>query len=352
MTISNQALAGLLCLSLGCSGASAQQPSVAAQSIVEIVPVGTAGGPPIQVDRSEPATLIRVNDQFYLFDCGIGTVRRLARAGIPTTKIKALFFTHQHPDHNMDLAALLSDRLFGLGLGRPAVPLEVYGPPGTQRLVDAAAHFVDAAFETFAAEGWGKNVERPIYTAREFGSGIIYEDANIKVYSAENSHYSLMKDDDQRKFKAYSFKVVSPNGQVLLTGDTGPDSSLSEFGKNVDLIVSEVLNPGAMRVLLDHMLHGTPAEHDLPGLLDHMTREHLDPAEVGKMATKANAGSVLLTHFGPENVSGGTDVLREAVKSHYSGEFFLAQDLQVYCLIGGQGASRAHVTLCRSSYAK
>ena len=53
----------------------------------ELLMLGTAGGPPLRKDRSEPATLLIVDGRPYLIDCGIGTMRRLVEVGIPSETI-------------------------------------------------------------------------------------------------------------------------------------------------------------------------------------------------------------------------------------------------------------------------
>src|SRR5436305_6939227 len=60
----------------------------------EILFLGTAGGPPLRLERSEPATLLIVDGRFYLLDCGIGTMRRMLEAHVAPEDVKKIFFTH------------------------------------------------------------------------------------------------------------------------------------------------------------------------------------------------------------------------------------------------------------------
>ncbi len=80
--------------------ASQQQTAAICANDTELLMLGTAGGPPLRKDRSEPATLLIVDGRPYLIDCGIGTVRRLVEVGIPSETIGTIFFTHLHPDHD------------------------------------------------------------------------------------------------------------------------------------------------------------------------------------------------------------------------------------------------------------
>ncbi|MFV0245530.1 MAG: MBL fold metallo-hydrolase [Qingshengfaniella sp.] len=330
--------------------ASAQDapPAPTEPAIVEVIPLGTAGGPPIRINRSEPATLVRVDDKLYLVDTGIGTVRRLVQAGGSVAGLNALFITHLHPDHVMDLTALISDRLFALGNGAPVGPLQVYGPPGTEAIGAVAISFVDLAFETFFVQGWGAKFQKPYVVFHDVPEGAFFRDGTVEVSAQENTHYVLMTDEEREIYKTYAFRMNTPNGDILFTGDTGPDERMHGFGKDVDLMVGEVTNLAEMKVLLTRMLSGTPAESVLPVFIEHIQRQHLEPEEVARIANGANAGAVVLNHFGPDAETAGTDVIREGVQAAYDGDVYVPEDLQVYCLTRPAGAPRAEVSLCRS----
>lgn len=66
-----------LLLSSSISGGQGRQPAPAAPSGGEqVVFLGTAGGPPLRLDRAEPSTLLLVAGRSYLIDCGVGVSRR------------------------------------------------------------------------------------------------------------------------------------------------------------------------------------------------------------------------------------------------------------------------------------
>src|SRR5579883_3360611 len=80
----------------------------------EILFLGTAGGPPLHVDRSEPATLLIVDGRHYLIDCGIGTMRRMVEAHVASEEVRRIFFTHLHADHDLGLAEVMGNDFFRL----------------------------------------------------------------------------------------------------------------------------------------------------------------------------------------------------------------------------------------------
>ncbi|MGH8219166.1 MAG: hypothetical protein ACREUT_11485 [Steroidobacteraceae bacterium] len=80
-----------LMLAAGTSGADSDQNAHANPRLgAEILFLGTAGGPPLRLDRSEPSTLLIVDGREYLIDCGIGTVRRMIAAGIESEQMKTM----------------------------------------------------------------------------------------------------------------------------------------------------------------------------------------------------------------------------------------------------------------------
>ena len=103
----------------------------------KIVFLGT-GTPLPDPDRNGPATAIVVDSIAYLFDAGTGIVRRAeaaSRAGIPalkTMKLGRVFLTHLHSDHTLGLA----DLIFTPWIAGRVAPMEIFGPPGTKRLVN------------------------------------------------------------------------------------------------------------------------------------------------------------------------------------------------------------------------
>ncbi|HEX8105239.1 MAG TPA: MBL fold metallo-hydrolase, partial [Solirubrobacteraceae bacterium] len=98
---------------------------------------GTAGSVPTQ-RRGLPATLLRAGGDRLLFDCGEGTQRQLLRSESGLPEIDAVFITHFHADHWLGLPGMLKT----FDLRDRDVPLEIYGPPGLRRIMDAVIPLV------------------------------------------------------------------------------------------------------------------------------------------------------------------------------------------------------------------
>src|SRR2546425_5143850 len=73
-----------------------------------IILLGTKGGPRVgESGRSNPSTLILINDVPYVVDCGYGTSRQLLSAGGSLDKPPYIFITHPPSGPNLHDGALV-----------------------------------------------------------------------------------------------------------------------------------------------------------------------------------------------------------------------------------------------------
>jgi ribonuclease BN (tRNA processing enzyme) len=307
----------------------------------QVVFLGTAGGPPLRADRSEPATLLVVDGRRYLIDCGIGTARQLVKAGIASETIGTIFFTHLHADHTLGLADVLANDLQQKDVAEAAPTINIYGPPQTKAFVDAAYQYVRIPYAVFAAEGvgpkGGASATSP-FVVHEIDEGVVYQDDKIRVVAVENTHYGLMPQSSRATMKSYAYRFETPQGTIVFTGDTGPSDAVVRLAKGADVLVSEVQDFVAIGALVDRTAqrnHWSPAQrHDFEA---HMTKEHLDIRDVGQMATGAGVKAVLLYHWYP--IDPATYVA--GVAKYFSGPVFATEDFRRYCLDASSPASRS-----------
>src|SRR5262245_21835922 len=90
-----------------------------------LILLGTKGGPRVGGGRSNPSTLLLINDVPYVIDCGAGTSRQLVAAGVPLIRLRHLFFTHLHSDHMLEYGPLVYNG-WATGL---RTRVDAYGPP-------------------------------------------------------------------------------------------------------------------------------------------------------------------------------------------------------------------------------
>ncbi len=308
-------------LAAGVPGADAAPgaPASASKRASEIVFLGTAGGPPLRLDRSEPSTLLIVDGRKYLIDCGVGTERRMIEADVMAND-----FVHVD--------------LFGA-----AGSFDVYGPPQTKELVDAAFHFITIGFRPFEAEtpsprraANGQFVSP--FVAHEFDrDGLVFRGDKIRVIAAENSHYALMPPRQRETLKSYSYRIETPHGVIVLTGDTGPSDAVTRLAKGADVLVAEASSRD--RKDRDRFIRSMAARNHwspqrVQAFRAHFISEHLDTGNIGELATKAGVKAVMLYHYDPLDKADQAAYVR-GVKTRFAGVVFAPDDLDRYCVVSG-----------------
>lgn len=303
---------------------------------LQILLLGTHGGPALVEQRSEPATLLVVDGRPYLIDCGIGTMRRLLDAGVRSETIGTIFLTHNHPDHALGLVDVLGNNYHHVAVDEPASRqvFSIYGPPQTPELVSAAWGFIRIPYGIFAAEPIGRSVLIDPFRAHAIDhDGLVFQDDRIRVTAAENTHYQLFAAKYRASMKSYSYRFDSAYGSIVFTGDTGPSAAVEALAKNADVLITEIED-------LDAIENSERAIGVKSGdkRMEHMRAEHLPFKAVGEMATRAGVRAVILDHY-----VGGLNGERFAagVKEFYSGPLFVGEDLARYCMVAdsASGAS-------------
>ena len=98
--------------------------------MMELTLLGT-GCPKVDYKRFGPANLITTKMTNILVDCGSGITQRLDQINISTADIDALFLTHLHSDHVIDLYQLIISSWHSYR----TKPWKIYGPKGTKKFV-------------------------------------------------------------------------------------------------------------------------------------------------------------------------------------------------------------------------
>lgn len=320
-------------------------PSTRNSAGLELLFLGTNGGPGLYLEQSESSTLLIVDGRPYLIDCGIGTIRRMLRANIQSRTIRTIFFTHLHSDHDLGLADVMAND-FGIN---SSTVVDIYGPPQTRALVKAAFNYIRIPNAVFAAERPGNPALVNPFKAHEIqGPGLIYKDDKVRVTAVENTHYALMPANLREKMKSYSYRFETPEGVVVFTGDTGPSDAVMQLAKGADVLVSE--SSGATPALLSAFVRAMAQKNHWSAerakdFMAHMTQEHLNLEQIGEMATQARVASVILSHDGP----GDSSTYPAEVKKYFGGPVFAPVDLDRFCITApssGKSSSR-EVHPCR-----
>jgi len=192
-----------------------------------LITLGTSAGPPPRAHRAQSCNLLTVNGSHYVIDAGDGVARRLAQAGISVREIGTVFITHHHDDHTAGLGTLLS---VAWDQNRTH-PIHVYGPPRTEELVKAAVQYFNISAEIRMADGGRTIPLARVFFGHDVGTGVVYQDANIKVTAVENSHFAFHEGPAAGKHKSYAYRFETPDRLIVFTGDTGASVPLPSLQK-------------------------------------------------------------------------------------------------------------------------
>ena len=287
--------------------------------LTQIVLLGT-GTPLPDPERAGPSTAIVVNSTPYIVDAGTGLVRRAAGANdkgvvaLRPTNLKIAFLTHLHSDHTLGLPDLMITPWI---MGRKE-PLELYGPAGTQEMVNhiVEAYEVDRKIRTEGLEhsnntGWKVNVH-------EIKPGVVFKDANVTVTAFAVRHGNV---------DAYGYRFATADRTIVISGDTSPTDAIVENCHGCDILISEAY---------------TKASFDLVSLEWQRYRLafHTSAQELGAIAATAKPGLLILYHRGNAGCDqAGTQECREAgsegqllgeIRQAYSGKVVAGHDLEIY----------------------
>ena len=106
---------------------------------IRVTLLGTGVPTPV-MERFGPSTLVEAGGEILLFDAGRGVLQRLFQLQTPLQAVRSVFLTHLHSDHVVGLPDLW---LTGWLMGKPEVPLRIWGPRGTAAMMT----HLDQAFQ-------------------------------------------------------------------------------------------------------------------------------------------------------------------------------------------------------------
>jgi ribonuclease BN (tRNA processing enzyme) len=192
--------------------------------------------------------LLRSGTDAIVLDLGQGAFTNLAGA-IEPSSLEAVIVSHLHPDHFIDLVPLRHYLLWDFD---PPRRVAVLGPAGLAERIDALhdeVGFCAASLDVGALGGPG---------VRTVGSFVV--------------EASLIRHTDE----SYGFRVTAGGGPGLVySGDCGDADGLRSLIRRGDTLLSEA------SFGTDPVAAGS---------------EHLNAADVGRIAAASGAGRILLTH--------------------------------------------------------
>lgn len=293
-----------------------------------LITLGTAGGPSARPDRAQSSNLLTVNGTHYVIDAGDSVARRIAQAGAALSDIGTIFITHHHDDHTSGLGTLMS-----LAWDHQRTkPIHVYGPPSTEALVAAAVQYFSISAEIRIADGGRTMPLEQVFFGHDVGTGVVYEDANIKVKAARNSHFDFHNGGrGSDKHKSYAYRFELPDRVIVYTGDTGASDAVTELARGADLLLTETSScEDRKQAMMSDGRWQAMSAAEQAGIMRQATQAHMTLEIIGTMAARADVKTVVLTHLTQRFGSNDYEPWAEEVRKHFSGRVVVAEDLMKF----------------------
>lgn len=286
----------------------------------EIVFLGT-GSPLPSADRCGAGNVVVAGDTNVLVDCGWGAARNLIPSGVRPQTIDVALFTHMHTDHMTDVP----DFLFQRWVGGATTPLRVFGPDGTQEMIDGflLALRRDIGFrlahhgDKLHPDGIKVEVtEVPVSQTPER----FLEVGGISFESFEVDHFPVVP--------AFGYRARYDNRSAVLSGDTSFCETLAAASEGADMLVCEAMNAEMLTQLIG-LLQATGRGREA-GLMGDVPSYHIATDEIAKLAKRAGVGEVVLSHIIPPipNDTERETAFMAGMAGLYGGPIRIARDMQ------------------------
>ena len=274
-----------------------------------LVLLGTAGGPRPRRNRSGSAQAIIVDGQISVIDCGYGVARQMVLAGLPLNKIRHIFLTHHHSDHNIDLGSLLQ-LAWVSGL---ITPVDCWGPPPTKQMIGDYLRY-QAYDVDLRQRDEGRTPLAPLIRAHDLsGGGPVLSDGKLRVTACKVPHPPVGL--------ALAYRFDTQDRSIVISGDTRESDELVQLARGADVLVHEVMLAERVRQLVRNLPNREELERSV--LFHHTTAE-----QVGRVAAAAGVKLLVLSHLVPaEDPDIPDEEWLAPVRRHYPGQIIVGRDL-------------------------
>lgn len=272
------------------------------------------GTPTPSLKRMCSGYVIEFGDDVLVFDHGFGAHHRLLELGIEATRVTHFFCSHLHYDHMGDYPRLLLTR-WDQGAGK--IPeLKVYGPPPIRQVTAAlfeqnGAFWPDLVARTehmcsvsiYQARGGAGERKKPSPEVTELHPNDVTQGNGWTVKTVGVAHFGP-------QLISYGFRLDTPAGSFVYSGDSGPCASMVRLAKDSDVLAH-----------MCHYLSGTE-------LCPEFAESCMGHLELARLGQDAGVKNLVLTHVTEQIDQPGVRerVIREMAEI-YSGNIIFGEDL-------------------------
>ncbi len=288
--------------------------------------LGTGGSWP-SVQRNVSAVAIKRGGEVLLFDCGEGTQRQIQRSSISYMQINKVFITHHHGDHFLGLPGFIQT----MQLNDREEALHIYGPKGTEKIVDTILHL-----------GYFSPSYPVIGHDLKSGDILKFEGYEIRCTAARHNvpclAYSLVEDMRPGKFnKPMALKLGVPEGplfrklqqgesveingkkitpdmvlgpprpgrKITISGDTMPCKRVIELARGSDVLIHDATFDSSLEERAKEYGHSTARQAAMVAkeaeveklYLTHISPRYRDAEELEKEAKEIFPASYVAHDF-------------------------------------------------------
>jgi len=190
--------------------------------------LGTGGGPVGSAEHAGPATLVEYGQEVILIDAGRGVVQRMLQLNRRVPQIRAVFLTHLHSDHTIDIPDVWLRSWWGEGRRNP---LEIRGPRGTRAM---AAHIAQAwSYDVHIRSHAPENIDPAMakLIGVDVDAGVVFDEAGLRVTAIKADHGPVL---------SLAYRIDAGGHSVVLSGDDRQSQEIIAHSQNVDVLVHAV----------------------------------------------------------------------------------------------------------------
>ncbi len=277
---------------------------------MQLVLLGTAGGPRPFPGRGAPAQAIVYDGQIYVVDCGNGVARQMVLAGLRLADLRAVFLSHHHADHMLDIGAL---PFLAWTDGR-SEPVDVVGPPPLRTVLDHFLAMVNVDL-TARQQTTGRRPFADLLRVSEVVS-------SSRVWAADGLQVRCCLVDHPPVRPSLAYRFECSGRSIVISGDTRYSPALVRLARGADVLVHEAYYGAAVE---GHELRLANA----PSLAEHIVACHTEVQDVGRVAREAEVGLLVLSHLVPADPAVADEAWLASARSSFAGPVVLGRDFQV-----------------------
>ena len=285
------------------------RPTMAQAARTRLILLGTGGGPRPRKASSAPAQVIVANDTPYVIDCGDGVARQLAIAGVALDKLRHIFLTHHHSDHNADYGNLIW-LAWTAGL---RTRVDAWGPPPLERMTRLFFEMNAREIDTRIANE-GRVPLAPLLRVHELTQGgLVMRDDNVRVTAALVDHPPVVP--------AFAYRFDSSDRSIVISGDTARSDNVVKLAQNADVLVHSALYVPAVDRLVARVPNAATLKQSI---IAHQTSAE----DAGRVAEAAGVRTLVLSHLVPPDDPAVTEQMWiDAARAHFRGTVIVGRDL-------------------------